>query len=78
MDPAIAPLLLVAFGIGLWSTWKELRSSLEPAVCAECPHCRQAAMDRQRDVEAEERRQNELRSWYARRHASDDEDDRRP
>jgi hypothetical protein len=76
MDPAIAPLLLVAFGVGLWSTWKELRSSLEPVTCAECPHCRQVIATRQRDAEDEARRQADLRTWHARRNGVEDDEDR--
>jgi hypothetical protein len=77
MDPAIAPLLLVALGVAIWSTWKELRSSLQPAACAECPHCRALLDQRRRLAEDEARRQAELRTWYARRHGLEDEDDGR-
>ncbi|HEY7590236.1 MAG TPA: hypothetical protein VH723_04540 [Candidatus Limnocylindrales bacterium] len=73
MDPAIAPLLLVAFGAALWSTWTELRSSLQPATCSECPHCRTLLDARRREAEEEARRQAELRTWYARRHGLEDD-----
>ena len=77
MDPAIAPLLLIAFGIAIWSTWRELRSSLEPATCTECPHCRELLEQRRREAEDEARRQAELRTWYARRHGLEDDEDAR-
>jgi len=75
MDPAIAPLLLVAFGVALWSTWTELRSSLQPATCSECPHCRELLARRAQAAEDDERRQAELRTWYARRNGLDDRED---
>ena len=77
MDPAIVPLLLLAFGVGMWSTWKELQSSLQPVTCAECPHCRELLAQRQRDADDEARRRSELLAQYARRPGVDDEDDRR-
>jgi len=77
MDPAITPLLLFAFVAAMAGTWVELRSSLEPATCAECPHCQALLDTRRREREAEARRQAELRSAYARREGLDDEDDRR-
>ncbi len=77
MDPGIAPLLLVAFAVGLWGTWTELRSSLRPVVCAECPHCRAALAARSREAEDEARRQLELQSWYAKGNRLEDEEDRR-
>ena len=77
MDPAIAPLLLIALGVALWSTWTELRSSLQPAACAECPHCRNLLEQRRRAAEDEDRRQAELRTWYARRNGLEDDDEAR-
>jgi hypothetical protein len=77
MDPGIAPLLLVAFGVGLWGTWTELRSSLNPVVCAECPHCRELLAARKREAEESARRQAELQSWYARRNRLDDDEEHR-
>ena len=75
MDPAIAPLLLGAFVAAIWSTWTELRSSLQPATCAECPHCCDLLGRRRREAEDEERRQAELQTWYARRHGLEDDED---
>ena len=79
MDPAIAPLILVALVAGLYSTWQELRGSLQPATCTECPHCRDAVAARTAAAREDARRQAELRTWYARRNGLDDEsdDDRR-
>jgi hypothetical protein len=77
MDTAIAPLLLIALGVALWSTWTELRSSLQPATCAECPHCRALLDQRRRAAEDEDRRQAELRTWYARRNGIEDDEDAR-
>jgi hypothetical protein len=75
MDPAIASLILMALLAAMAGTWIELRSSLQPAVCSECPHCRQALAARRLEVEAEDRRQAELSTWYARRHGIEDPDD---
>jgi hypothetical protein len=77
MDTAIAPLLLIAFGVAIWSTWTELRSSLQPATCRECPHCRDLLEQRRRAAEDEDRRQAELRTWYARRNGIEDDEDAR-
>lgn len=79
MDPAIAPLILVALVAGLYSTWQELRGSLRPATCTECPHCRDVVAARTAAAREDARRQAELRTWYARRNGLDDEsdDDRR-
>jgi hypothetical protein len=75
MDPSIAPLLLFALVAAIAGTWVELRNSLQPVTCAECPHCRQLIATRQREAEDAARRQAELSSWYARRHGLDDRDD---
>lgn len=75
MDPSIAPLLLLAFVAAIAGTWVELRNSLRPVICAECPHCRQLIATRQRQAEDDARRQAELSSWYAKRHGLDDRDD---
>jgi hypothetical protein len=49
----------------------EMRKSLEPASCPECPHCKALAAER-------ERRDRELQAWYARsNHIETDEDDDR-
>jgi hypothetical protein len=75
MDTSIVPLILVALVAGMVSTWLELRDSLKPQVCHECPHCR-ANLERQRHEAAEEaRRQRELSSLYARRNSVDDSED---
>jgi hypothetical protein len=75
MDTSIAPLLLVALVAGIASTWMELRNSLKPAICGQCPHCR-AILERERhEAAAEARRQRELGSWYAKRHGLDDGED---
>ena len=75
MDTSIVPLVLVALAAAMTSTWLELRNSLKPAYCGECPHCR-AARERERHERAEEaRRQKELSSWYARRNGVDDGED---
>jgi hypothetical protein len=75
MDPAIAPLLLFAFVAAMAGTWVELRSSLKPVTCNECPHCRELLATRRREADEEARRQAELSSWYARRNGIDDRDD---
>jgi hypothetical protein len=75
MDPAIAPLLLVALVAAMAGTWVELRNSLQPVTCAECPHCRELIATRERQAEDDARRQAELSTWYARRHGLDDRDD---
>jgi len=79
MDPAIAPLLLVALLAAMAGTWVELRSSLRPVTCTECPHCRDLLAVRQREAAEETRRQAELSAWYARRNGLEepDDDDRR-
>lgn len=50
----------------------DMRASLQPAECAECPHCRSLANERAR-------RQRELQAEYAREHHldTDEDDDRR-
>jgi hypothetical protein len=75
MDSTIVPLLLVALVAGIASSWIELRNSLKPATCAECPHCRAILARQRQEAAAEERRQRELSSWYARRHGLDDRED---
>jgi hypothetical protein len=75
MDPSIVPLLLVALVAAMAGTWVELRSSLKPVTCSECPHCREVLATRRREVDDEARRQAELSSWYARRNGLDDRDD---
>ena len=46
----------------------ELRSSLEPVQCPECPHCLAAAVER-------DAQQQSLQDQYARRHRLKDDDD---
>ena len=75
MDPAFAPLILFAFVAAMAGTWVELRNSLQPVTCAECPHCRELLATRRREADDEARRQAELSSWYARRNGLDDRDD---
>jgi hypothetical protein len=76
MDTSIVPLLLVAFLAAMAGTWMELRSSLEPPTCAECPHCRdRKARQRQEQLDAQ-RRQAELHALYARRWQLDEEEER--
>jgi hypothetical protein len=77
MDPGIAPLLLVAFAVGLWGTWTELRNSLKPVTCGECPHCRARLAAESREAQDAARRQLELHSLYAKRNQLEDDDDRR-
>jgi hypothetical protein len=77
MDTAIFPLVLVALVVGMASTWHELRSSLEPSTCSECPHCRDLVAQRRHAALESARRQAELRMWYARKNGLDDEDDKR-
>jgi hypothetical protein len=75
MDTSIAPLILVALVAGMASTWIELRNSLRPAVCGQCPHCR-AILERERHEAAmEAKRQRDLSAWYARRNSVDDPED---
>jgi hypothetical protein len=68
----MAPLALSALAIAMIVTAYEMRASLAPATCAECPHCKAIAAER-------ERRERELETWYAKRNGLDvdDDDDRR-
>lgn len=77
MDTAIVPLLLVAFVAAMYSTWQELRGSLQPSTCSQCPHCRDEVAQRRALATEDARRQAELRTWYARRNGLDDNDDDR-
>jgi hypothetical protein len=71
MDSLImSPITLVALATGIVVAAYELRTSLEPVQCPECPHCRAAAIERQA-------RQHDLQDQYARRHGIRDEDDDR-
>lgn len=67
----LQPIVLVALAVAMVLTAFEMRASLAPASCAECPHCQAAAAER-------ERRDRELQTAYARQHGLDrDEDDDR-
>lgn len=62
---------LIALAIAMIVTIYDLRASLAPDRCGECPHCRAIAFD-------EARRQEQLAREYARRNGFDrDDDDRR-
>jgi hypothetical protein len=63
---------LIALAVAMVMTLFEMRMSLQPDACAECPHC-------QARKEAERRLQEDLARQYARRHGldRDDEDDRK-
>jgi len=64
----LVPLALL---VAIVLTAYEMRVSLEPPSCAECPHCQALAAER-------ERRDQELQTWYARSEGIDpDEDDDR-
>jgi hypothetical protein len=75
MDTSIVPLVLVALVAGMAGIWIELRNSLKPAYCGECPHCRAAREREQYEAAVEARRQQELSAWYARRHGADEGED---
>ncbi len=50
----------------------EMRSSLEPPLCAECPHCRER-------IDEAERKKTELRAYYKRHYGiREDDNDPRP
>ena len=61
---------LIALAVAMVMTLFEMRLSLQPDVCPECPHC-------QARQEAERRLQEDLARQYAQRHGldRDDEDD---
>jgi hypothetical protein len=66
----LQPAALVALAVAMIVTLYDLRLSLVPERCAECPHCRARA-------EADRREQEDLAREYARRHGLDHEDDHR-
>ena len=71
MDGSILPgVALLALAIAMFVTLYDLRPSLEPEHCPECPHCRARA-------DEERREQDRLAREYARRHGLDDRDDDR-
>jgi hypothetical protein len=67
MDGSFVPLILAALIAGIVGTWMELRASLEPATCPECRHCSERAELRRLEQLAEQQRQADLQSAYARR-----------
>jgi hypothetical protein len=70
-DTMLLPMALVALTVAFMVTAFEMRFSLTPDSCPECPHCRERAAD-------EAARQHELERAYARSHGLDrDEDDDR-
>jgi hypothetical protein len=66
----VTPLVPIALLVAIVITAFEMRASLAPSSCPECPHCRALAEER-------ERRDRELQTWYARSQQLDDEDDDR-
>ena len=71
MDLALQQLTLFAVFVAMIFPAYDMRASLAPDECAECPHCKALAIER-------ERRDRELQSAYAREHGLDvDEDDQR-
>jgi hypothetical protein len=73
MDIAsLQPIVLLSLFVAMVLTAYEMRSSLKPVSCAECPHCQSLARERaQQD--------RELETSYARRNGldGDEDDDRR-
>jgi hypothetical protein len=72
MEPIALPMALVALFVAFIATAFEMRASLSPDSCPECPHCRERA------IEAAAR-QSELDRAYARAEGleRDEDDDRR-
>jgi hypothetical protein len=71
MDGSIlVPLSLVSLVVAMILTLYDMRSSLGPAACPECAHCRTRAED-------EARTQERLSREYARKIGLRDEDDDR-
>jgi hypothetical protein len=61
---------LIAVAVAMLVTLYDLRLSLSPETCSECPHCLARA-------DAERRRQEELAREYERRIGLDEDDDRK-
>jgi len=61
---------LIAIAVAMILTIYDLRASLEPETCAECPHC----LARK---EANRRRQEELAREYARKNGLDQDEEHR-
>ena len=72
MESVLSSLLPFALLVAFVVTAYEMRASLEPDSCSECPHCQAIAAER-------ERRDRELRTEYSRSNRIDanDDDDRR-
>jgi hypothetical protein len=72
MEGALSSLVPFALFVAIVVTAYELRTSLQPDSCPECPHCQALAAER-------ERRDRELQTEYARskRIDADEDDDRR-
>jgi len=71
MESTVLPMALVALFVAFIATVFEMRASLAPDSCPECPHCRARALE-------DAARQSELDRAYARTHGLDpDEDDDR-
>ena len=62
------PVTLIVLAAGIIAAAYELRTSLEPVHCPECPHCREAAHERALQ-------QRELQDQYAARNRIDSDDD---
>jgi hypothetical protein len=71
MESTALPAALVALFVAFIASAFEMRASLTPVSCPECPHCRARALE-------QAARQSELDRAYARTHGLDrDEDDDR-
>jgi hypothetical protein len=72
MDTGTLQFALGAVVVAMLVMLYELRASLAPPVCGECPHCRAIVLERAR-------RDEDLQTWYARKHGLevDDEDELR-
>lgn len=74
----LMPMALVALTVAFIVTAVEMRLSLAPETCPECPHCRQQAAEKAVLQHEKAVRQREIDASYARMHGLDrDEDDDR-